>query len=83
MLFERYGTGKCGAGKMRKECKRLNHLEENEEIRSAHRSRTDCLQRVDGIYFALYSLAVNSLWPTDCGCPTVPFGAFPSSGNQR
>ncbi len=34
-------------------------------------------------YFALYSLAVNSLWPTDCACLTVPFGAFASSGHHR
>ncbi len=34
-------------------------------------------------YLALYSLAVNSLWPTDCACMTVPFGALPLSGHQR
>jgi len=33
-------------------------------------------------HLAEYSLAVNSLWPTDCGCPTVPFGAFPSSATR-
>src|SRR2546427_5881057 len=35
------------------------------------------------VYLALYSLAVNSLWPTGCGCLTTPLGALALSGQQR
>jgi len=77
MLFERYGRGKGSVdGRVEKGTTKENG-------RSGYYYQTGCMQRTDGCYRALYSFAVNSLWPTDCACLTVPFGAFPSSGHQR
>src|SRR6266481_3299490 len=62
---------------------RLKRSAGRKNSRSGNNVRSGYFQRVDGCYLALYSLAVNSLWPTDCACLTVPFGAFPSSGHHR
>ncbi len=62
---------------------RLKRSAGRKNSRSGNNVGTGYFQRVDGCYLALYSLAVNSLWPTDCACLTVPFGAFPSSGHHR
>src|SRR5712671_6298864 len=58
--------------------KRTSVHDPDEEVwkrksRSSSRASTGSSRAICRCHLAVYSLAVNSLWPTDCGCPTVPF----------
>jgi hypothetical protein len=85
MLSERVRTGKRGliGPATRNIARREARNTQSGKSRDRLRNGTGDFQTTSENYFALYSLAVNSLWPTDCACLTVPLGAFASSGHHR